>query len=154
MWTQRIRHTGPVPVNPQNPMPPGAGNVTPSGAGAILISWIHFDPPGADAANQKRLNRERVTICNVGESSRSLAKWTLRDGDGHEYRFHSLRLGSEECLRLHSGTGADSQRDRYWGSDRAVWDNAGDRATLRNRFGEVVDRCSYKGSSRSPKHCL
>jgi hypothetical protein len=34
---------------------------------------------------------------------------------------------------------------KYWGLRHYVWDNAGDRATLRRADGSIVDRCRYAG---------
>jgi hypothetical protein len=36
--------------------------------------------------------------------------------------------------------------NRYWRSDGYIWNNDGDRATLKKPGGTVVDRCSYSGA--------
>ena len=151
-------------VHDRHPIPGTA--VAPSGASPggtvvsaspntspVKISTIYFDPPGPDQNSKRRLNQERVVICNSGPVTRSVAKWKLSDRDGHVYRLSSVSLPAGRCLVVHTGRGVNSGRDLYWDSDQYVWDNTGDRATLRNRQGQVVDRCRYGKSANSPKHC-
>ena len=51
-------------------------------------------------------------------------------------------LDPGERLRLVTGTGTDTATTRYWGRDRAVWNNDGDVIVVR-RDGEVVLRYEY-----------
>jgi hypothetical protein len=36
-----------------------------------------------------------------------------------------------------------SQTNRYWGHHWYIWNNTGDRATLKNASGTVMARCGY-----------
>ena len=47
---------------------------------------------------------------------------------------------------VHTGSGSNTARHRYWRSDAYIWNNDGDRATLRNRAGRRVDRRLYRGT--------
>jgi hypothetical protein len=51
-------------------------------------------------------------------------------------------------VKIHTGRGTNTQTNRYWGRRAYVW-NTGDRATLKNRAGTVIDRCSYSGGDTS-----
>jgi hypothetical protein len=52
-------------------------------------------------------------------------------------------------VKIHTGLGTNTQTNRYWGRSWYVWNNTGDRATLKNRAGTVIDRCSYSGGDTS-----
>lgn len=43
--------------------------------------------------------------------------------------------------------------ESYWDLCNHVWNNNGDVATVRNRGGNVVDRCRYGSAASSPKRC-
>jgi hypothetical protein len=120
---------------------------------AIRIRTIHFDPPGEDAAPEPNsdLNKERVVICNTRGARRSLSRWKLVDrGPDHRYAFpRRFRLRGNRCVTVHTGRGRDTRRDLFMDLDFYVWNNDGDRATLKRRGGRVADRCSYSGSGSS-----
>jgi hypothetical protein len=48
-------------------------------------------------------------------------------------------------VTIHTGKGTNTQTNRYWGLGGYVWNNDGDRATLKDNNGNVIDRCSYSG---------
>ena len=94
--------------------------------------------------------------------------WKIVDrGRDHVFRFLPLLLEPGDTVRLHTGQGdggaptceegtecpENAHYDFYWKLDNYVWNNDGDRATLKNRAGEVVDRCAYTGSADSPTRC-
>lgn len=41
----------------------------------------------------------------------------------------------------------------HWDLDNYVWNNDGDRATLKRPNGTIVDRCAYTASADSPYPC-
>ena len=142
---------------------------------AIKIKKIAFNPAGADSGTNRHLNKEWILIKNTGDRARSLAGWKVHDrGRDYTYRFGDesqgddvftdIRLQPGGYIRLHTGRGQDSATasshgdiathyDFYWDLDNYVWNNDGDRATLKNRAGEAVDRCAYRASADSPKEC-
>jgi hypothetical protein len=61
-----------------------------------------------------------------------LTGWTLRDRAGHVYRFRYIRLGPGHSVTVHTGKGDNRSGQRYWGQGYYVWNNDGDRATLRS----------------------
>ena len=46
-------------------------------------------------------------------------------------------------VTIYTGSGVDTDTKLYWGSKRAIWNNNGDVATLKNAAGETVDSYSY-----------
>lgn len=142
---------------------------------AIRIKKISFDPAGADSGTRRHLNKEWILIKNTGDKVRRLDGWKVHDRDrDHTYIFGDTSQGDDVFtdihlepggyIRLHSGQGQDSATgsahgdipthyDFYWDLENYVWNNRGDRATLRKPAGEVADRCAYTASADSPKFC-
>jgi Lamin Tail Domain len=118
----------------------------------IRITKVSYDPPGPDTGSNAHLNRERVTIKNFGQRTRQLRGWTLRDTAGHVFRFPRLRLRPDTTVTVHTGDGRRTRHDLYWGMGNYVWNNTGDRATLRNRDGRIIDRCRW-GDGDGLKNC-
>jgi hypothetical protein len=112
----------------------------------IRITKIYFDPPGRDTGSNASLNHEWVKIENTGTKMRKLRGWRLRDKQGHVYIFGLVALFPGDTAKVHTGKGDDTIRnDVHWRRENYVWDNDGDRATLKNKAHRVVDRCSYSG---------
>jgi hypothetical protein len=132
---------------------------------AIKIIRIHFDPPGEDDGSAGSLNQEYIVIKNTVESKRSITGWRIHDaGRDHVYVFGQTPLEPGECAVLRTGVGGDGrslggmpkcvgQRDRHWDLDNYVWNNDGDKATLKNASKKVRDACGYTASADSPKPC-
>jgi hypothetical protein len=109
----------------------------------IRITRVNYDPPGSDTGSNAHLNKEWVVIKNFGQQARQLRGWTLRDTSNHRFRFPRFTLRPGRTVKVHTGSGQRTRRDLYWGSGNYVWNNDGDRATLRNRDGRLIDRCSW-----------
>lgn len=145
-----------------------AAGSTPAFA-AIRIKKIAFDPPGRDSGTNRHLNREWILIKNTGPRAKQLRGWKVFDsGRDHVYRFNSIYLEPGDTIRLHTGRGSfdgapaceegtpcpeHAHNDFYWGLDNYVWNNDGDRATLKRPNGTIVDRCAYDETADSPAHC-
>jgi Lamin Tail Domain len=119
----------------------------------IAISAIYFDSPGPDSGSNGSLNAEWVKIKNVTGHRKSLTGCTLRDASSHVYRFPTFRLGAHAVAYIHTGYGMNRPHQLYWRSSWYVWNNTGDRATLRNAGGGRVDRCSHTRSADPRANC-
>jgi hypothetical protein len=117
----------------------------------MQIHKIQYNSPGPDDGSNSSLNAEWVQLHNRSASRINLSGWTLRDncGCGHVYTFHNYTIRAHGYVKIHTGRGTNTQTNRYWGRRAYVWNNTGDRATLKNRAGTVIDRCSYSGGDTS-----
>lgn len=124
--------------------PPPAGDGAAGGNGTgVAIGDVQYNAPGNDNEN---LTEEWVEVVNGGNATVDLAGWTLSDEAGHTYAFpdgNASTLAPDASLKVRTGSGNDTATDLYWGRDRAVWNNGGDTATLRDAAGNRVDAASW-----------
>jgi hypothetical protein len=109
----------------------------------VVIREIFYNSPGKDTGTNNSLNAEWVQLLNRTGHRITLTRWTLRDRAGHVYRFGTYRLKAHGSVKIHTGKGANTQANRYWGRRAYIWNNNGDRATLKNASGIVKYQCSY-----------
>ncbi|WP_326751143.1 lamin tail domain-containing protein [Streptomyces hirsutus] len=109
----------------------------------VQITDVQYDSPGRDDRSNRSLNKEWMEITNNSRRAVNLDGWTLRDEDGHRYRFDHVRLASRATVRVHTGIGRDTRTDLYQDRRAYVWDNRSDTATLRNDRGRTVDTESW-----------
>ena len=124
-----------------------------SAAPCVRIYRIYYNSPGKDDRSNKSLNAEWIPLRNYCGTSRALTNWRIKDVAGHKYVFGTFRLGGGKYVKVHTGHGTNTATDRYWGSGNYIWNNDKDTAYLRNRFGNLVDRCSYNNPSASYVYC-
>ncbi|MET8221739.1 lamin tail domain-containing protein [Streptomyces hirsutus] len=109
----------------------------------VQITDVQYDSPGRDDRSNRSLNKEWVEITNNSRRAVNLDGWTLRDEDGHRYRFDNVRLAGRATVRVHTGIGRDTRTDLYQDRRAYVWDNRSDTATLRDDRGRFVDEESW-----------
>ena len=120
-------------------------------APALRFTKVQYNSPGSDTGSNYSLNAEWVRITNYRSTARDLTGWTIKDKTGYVYTFPEFTLKAGASVRVHTGSGADSQTDLYWDRGWYVWNNTGDTAYLRNG-STTHDSCSW-GSSGSVKYC-
>jgi len=109
-----------------------------SASAAVYISSVNFDASGNDHNN---LNGEWVKITNSGSNSVVMTSWSLSDdGNKHVYRFPSFSLSSGSTVTVFTGSGTNTADKLYMRFSRAVWNNDGDTATLKDSHGNVIDQ--------------
>lgn len=116
----------------------------------VVISEIFYNSPGSDNRSNASLNAEWVKLQNRTAHPVSLSGWTLRDTSRHVYHFavgYSLR--AHGTVRVHTGSGRDTQRNLFQNRGWYVWNNDGDTAILRGPAGNNRDRCSYSDPSEN-----
>jgi Lamin Tail Domain len=136
-----------VPANTTFTLTGTSGLDTP--ASAVRFSRVQYDSPGRDTRSNASLNAEWARITNHSSRAKTVTGWTVRDREGHVYRFPALTLGSGKRVTLHTGRGKNTATDLYWGRTRYVWNNAGDKALLKNRARTTVDSCKWGDGSGS-----
>ncbi|MFF1965711.1 lamin tail domain-containing protein [Streptomyces sp. NPDC058232] len=109
----------------------------------VEISAVQADSPGRDNRTNRSLNAEWVELTNNNRRAVNLDGWTLRDEDGHRYRFDDVRLAGRATVRVHTGVGRDTRTDLYQDRRNYVWDNVSDTAALRDDRGRTVDTESW-----------
>ncbi len=126
-----------------------------SAASKIKIVKVRFDSAGNDLpVTNKKLNDEYVVIKNTDSVTRTLTGWTLKDKSNHVYTFGTTRLKAGASLKVRTGTGDNTSKNKYQDRGYYVWNNTSDTAYLRNTSGQGGDTCSWKTSDEgSTKIC-
>ena len=116
---------------------------------ALRFHGTQYDSPGSDTRSNASRNAEWISLVNSGAKAVNLKGYTIRDASNHVYTFGNVAIaGKGGRIWLHTGSGANSAKHRYWGSGNYVWNNTGDTATLKNAAGKKVDTCSYKKKAK------
>ena len=118
----------------------------------VVIHEIFYNSPGSDRGGNASLNAEWVQLHNRTAHRVTLTHWTLRDNARHVYRFGTYTLNAHGYVKIHTGSGSNTQTNRYWGHSWYIWNNTGDRATLENANFAVQSRCSYSDPHTSGNH--
>ena len=121
-------------------------------AAPVRIDKVQYDSPGRDTGTNRSLNAEWVLLTNEGNRARDLDDWKLRERQGNTFRFPDFTLRPGRSVKIHTGKGRNDRNDLYWRSDVYIWNNNGDRATLRNRNGRLIDLCAW-GNGDGKTNC-
>jgi hypothetical protein len=122
----------------------GALQAPAEAAPVVRFVKAYVNSPGSDNRSNSSLNAEWIRVKNFAASRRTLTGWTIRDASGKSYKFPSFSLAAGASVTLHTGRGANTRTDLYWGQDNYIWNNSGDAAALRNASATVTDRCSWR----------
>jgi competence protein ComEC len=132
----------PAPTPTQTPTPkstPSPSPTAPTGANPRILE-VQFDAPGIERDN---LNGEWVKIKNIGNIPIDMSGWKLSDEQNHVYNFpNGFELSSGTIVKIHTGTGTNTQTELYWGEKSPIWNNDGDTATLKDKKGGIIDQYS------------
>ncbi len=111
----------------------------------LEITHLQHDAPGRDEENP---GGEWIEIENTGRVAVALENVSIRDEANNVYVFADGDLGPGQVVRVHSGRGDDAPGRRFWGESRAIWNNGGDAAILRDPEGRFIDIWRYEGRPR------
>ncbi len=117
--------------------------------GDFHISSFHANPYGDDREN---LNGEYLRIANLRTVAMSLKGHILSNEHGDRYVFGDVVLPPCQTVTVSSGAGDDETRPGhamklFWSRTSPMWSNQGDKATLMDAEGRVLDTAVY-----DPKH--
>lgn len=103
--------------------------------------WVFADAPGNDHYN---LNGEYAVIANGASESLEIGGWTLCDAAGACFTFPvDVYIPAGKRVVVYTGSGRNDGTRFYMNRGRAVWNNRGDVATLRNPTGRVMTSHAY-----------
>ncbi|WP_318570644.1 lamin tail domain-containing protein [Salinigranum marinum] len=121
-------------------------------SGVVPDSPVAVEPTHVDASGDDHdsLADEYISIQNTtdpdGGETVDLSGWVVRDIADHRYVFpddsHS-ELAPGSRIRLRTGSGVDTDEDRYWGQSRAVWNNRDDAILLFDPDGRLMAGAVY-----------
>ena len=138
----------------------GGAAAAPAAGGKVHFASIHYRS-GSSLTSNYYLNKEYVTISNGTSHTVRMRGWKLVDertaanGGNKVFRFPRFRLKPGAIVRVHTGKGARTRHDLYWGLSGYTWDDTGsDSAYLHNRAGTLVDTCTYDSATdANPAAC-
>jgi micrococcal nuclease len=109
--------------------------------GTLHITSFHANAPGEDEQN---VNGEYLRVANVASQPVNLDGYRISNAAGQSFPFPAVTIPVGHTIEVHSGTGAHQvnpaqQLEIFLGSALPIWDNMSDRATITDRFGQVVD---------------
>lgn len=106
---------------------------------SIRIISIQADAPGDDRKKES-WNGEWVLIEGFASD---MTGYTLSDSSSHAFAFpDGFALAGR--AKIYSGDGNNTKDELYWnGGRRPIWNNDGDKATIKDREGKVVAEYEY-----------
>ncbi|MCB9759337.1 MAG: thermonuclease family protein [Alphaproteobacteria bacterium] len=112
----------------------------------LHMTSFHANAPGEDTQN---VNGEYLRVCNITAEPVNLAGYTVTNVAGETFTLPDMEIPAGHTFKLVSGKGAHQtdpahQLEVYLGSERPVWNNGFDRATILDPDGEVVDTREHK----------
>jgi micrococcal nuclease len=117
--------------------------------GVLHITSFHANSAGDDREN---VNGEYLRVCNVSGAPLDLDGFRITKSTGESFAIPRAVIPAGHTFELHSGTGVQltdprAQIELFLGSTEPIWGNDGDRATLYDRFGRIVDARSHEVST-------
>lgn len=106
----------------------------------VGIHYFHYNAKGNDNEN---LNDEYVTFRNKCFYPVNLENWILKDEAKKTYVFPEFILMNKSTATVYTGSGKDNETYLYWGSSRAIWNNAGDSLYLWDAESNLILNYSY-----------
>lgn len=105
----------------------------------LRIVAVEYDAPGDDSLN---LNEEYIAFEVL--VSGTLAGYSVEDETGHRYQIADCVFQKGDVFKLHSGEGADTESDLYWGAHgAAIWNNDGDMVKVLDSQDKIVESYDY-----------
>jgi micrococcal nuclease len=113
--------------------------------GALHITSFHANGPGDDRAD---VNGEYLRVCNITLEPLDTNGFRIGQASGKSFPIPAVVVPPGATFELHSGVGENQtspslQIALFLGQADPIWNNDGDRATIYDRFGKVVDAREY-----------
>ena len=109
--------------------------------GDVHMTSFHANAPGNDNQN---VNGEYIRLCNIRSKPVELKDYSIRNISGSFYKFPKMLLPPGHTVKIHSGKGRIKQNPKkqleiYLQSNRPIWNNRHDRASIYNGEGQLQD---------------
>lgn len=116
----------------------------------LHMTSFHANAPGDDNQN---INGEYIRVCNIATEPVNLKGYYITDISGHTFEFPDLTVPAGHTFKVFSGKGThqadpSKQLEVYLGSDRPVWNNSHDKATIYNPDNKIQDFRVHKPKSK------
>ncbi len=120
--------------------------------GTLHITSFHANAPGDDREN---VNGEYLRLCNISGQDLNVDGYRIADASGNSYPFPAMVVPPGHTIKVHSGRGEDqtdssSQLAIHLGSASPIWNNKADRATIYDRYGQVMDSRDHAVKKATP----
>jgi endonuclease YncB( thermonuclease family) len=120
--------------------------------GGLHMTSFHANGPGDDT---QFVNGEYLRVANISAEPLNLDGFSIQNAAGQRYPFPAVTIPVGHTFKLISGRGThqanpSEQLEVYLGSDTPIWDNQSDRATIFDRFGQVVDTRTHEVKRATP----
>lgn len=120
----------------------------------LQFGKIQYNAPGSDTTSNTSVNGEYFSVKNYSAVTKDLYGITVRDLQSHVYKFTThFKLGALGWVRVHTGKGANTVHDRFWGLGYHVWNNGGDKATMKTAAGTTLDTCGWSSTGLGYTSC-
>ena len=120
--------------------------------GTLHITSFHANAPGDDREN---VNGEYLRLCNISGVDLNVDGYRIADASGNSYPFPAMVVPPGHTIKVHSGKGehqtdSSSQLAIHLGSASPIWNNKADRATIYDRYGQVMDSRDHAVKKATP----
>lgn len=109
----------------------------PAITGIVEIRDIVFNESGSTEPD------EYVVIENDDSVPIQLKNWTKRDEANHIFTFPSFVIQPNQTCRVYTNEIHSEWCGFSYGSGKAIWNNGGDTAYLRDAYGTIINEYSY-----------
>lgn len=112
----------------------------------LQITMVYVNTPGNDRpVTNAKVNAEYVRVKNNTRRTKILTGFSIVDEANHTFVFpRGSKLRAGATVNVHTGKGTNSAAKLFWKQGYYVWNNDGDKATLRNTRKAALDSCSWK----------
>lgn len=106
----------------------------------VTLESFHYNAKGDDTEN---LQDEFFVIKNNCENEIRAKDWKVRN-TYNTFRLPEFSFASNQDLKIISGSGENSEKEIFLGTERPIWNNKGDVLYLKDGSGSVILSKSYK----------
>jgi LysM repeat protein len=118
----------PIPTSTRAPLPVITGTAS-TALGDFFVTIREIKAVGS-------LTNEQVVLTNLSGDV-NMEGWTMTDGEGNQFTFPRFSLLPKGEVTVHTGKGANTPTDLYWGQSESRW-ASGKVAYLRDPSGKLI----------------